>query len=124
VVHVVPRSAKEGSRRPRVRAVGERLMSVREAAQALGVCAAIVYRLVDSGELGIRDTFELVGELRCHGVEIVSVADGFDLNGPAAEIVLAVMNWPSKMERIAIGEARVSSRGSDGSAVTWIDYRA
>jgi excisionase family DNA binding protein len=27
-------------------------MSVREAAQALGVCTAIVYRLVDSGELG------------------------------------------------------------------------
>lgn len=52
VVHVVPRSAEEGSRRPRVRAVGERLMSVREAAQALGVCTAIVYRLVDSGELG------------------------------------------------------------------------
>jgi excisionase family DNA binding protein len=27
-------------------------MSVREAAQALGVCTAIVYRLVDSGKLG------------------------------------------------------------------------
>jgi excisionase family DNA binding protein len=31
--------------------VGERLLSVREAARALGVCTAIVYRLVDSGGL-------------------------------------------------------------------------
>jgi excisionase family DNA binding protein len=27
-------------------------MNVREVAQSLGVCTAIVYRLVDSGELG------------------------------------------------------------------------
>ncbi len=52
MVHVVHASAKEGSRRPRVRSVGDRLMSVREAAKALGVCTAVVCRLVDSGQLG------------------------------------------------------------------------
>jgi len=67
-----------------------------------------VFRLDRLTRSGIRDTFELVEELRSHGVEIVSVADGFDLNGPAAEIVLAVMSWASKMERLAIGE-RISA---------------
>jgi DNA invertase Pin-like site-specific DNA recombinase len=34
----------------------------------------------------------------------VTVADGFDLDGPAAEVVLAVMAWAAKMERLAINE--------------------
>jgi len=50
-----------------------------------------VYRLDRLTRSGIRDTFELVEELRRHGVELVSVSDGFSLDGPAAEIVLAVM---------------------------------
>ncbi len=36
------------------------------------------------------------------------MADGFDLAGPAAEVVLAVMAWAAKMERLAIGE-RISA---------------
>jgi DNA invertase Pin-like site-specific DNA recombinase len=48
--------------------------------------------------------FTVVEELRAHGVELVTVADGFDLNGPAWEIVLAVLAWASKMERLAINE--------------------
>jgi putative DNA-invertase from lambdoid prophage Rac len=67
-----------------------------------------VFRLDRLTRSGIRDTFELVEELRAHGVEIVSVADGFDLAGPAAEVVLAVMAWAAKMERLAIGE-RISA---------------
>jgi DNA invertase Pin-like site-specific DNA recombinase len=57
---------------------------------------------------GIRDTFEVIEELRAHGCQIVSVADGFDLEGPCAEVVLAVMAWAAKMERIAINE-RISA---------------
>lgn len=57
---------------------------------------------------GIRDTLELVEELRGAGVDLVTVADGFDLNGPAAEIILAVMAWAAKMERLAINE-RISA---------------
>jgi putative DNA-invertase from lambdoid prophage Rac len=67
-----------------------------------------VFRLDRLTRSGIRDTFELVEELRAHGVEIVSVADGFDLAGPAAEVVLAVMAWAAKMGRLAIGE-RISA---------------
>lgn len=67
-----------------------------------------VYRLDRLARSGIRDTFEVVEELRRHGVELVSVSDGFSLDGPAAEVVLAVMAWAAKMERIAINE-RISA---------------
>lgn len=59
---------------------------------------------------GIRDTLEVIDELRRHGCEPVTVADGFDLAGPAAEIVLAVMAWASKVERQAINERIAAAR--------------
>ncbi|MBK8994604.1 MAG: recombinase family protein [Myxococcales bacterium] len=69
-----------------------------------------VFRLDRLTRSGIRDTFELIEELRAHGVDIVSVADGFDLHGPASEVVLAVMAWAAKMERIAINERIAAAR--------------
>ena len=41
---------------------------------------------------------------------MVTVADGFDLAGPAAEVVLAVMAWAAKMERLAINERIAAAR--------------
>jgi DNA invertase Pin-like site-specific DNA recombinase len=67
-----------------------------------------VFRIDRLTRSGIRDTFELIEELRQCGVELVSVSDGFSLDGPAAEVVLAVMAWASKMERLAINE-RISA---------------
>ncbi|MCC7535019.1 MAG: recombinase family protein [Deltaproteobacteria bacterium] len=67
-----------------------------------------LFRLDRLTRSGIRDTLEVVDELRRHGVEIRTVSDGFDLDGPAAEVVLAVMAWASKMERLAINE-RISA---------------
>ena len=67
-----------------------------------------IYRLDRLARSGIRDTFEVVEELRAHGCELVTVADGFDLNCPATEVVLAVMAWAPKMERLAINE-RISA---------------
>lgn len=52
----------------------------------------------------------MVEELRAHGVHLVTVADGFDLDGPAAEVVLAVMAWAAKMERLAINERVAAAR--------------
>jgi DNA invertase Pin-like site-specific DNA recombinase len=69
-----------------------------------------VFRIDRLARSGIRDTFEVVEELRRHGVEIVTVADGFSLDGPAAEVVLAVMAWAAKMERLAIGERVAAAR--------------
>jgi DNA invertase Pin-like site-specific DNA recombinase len=67
-----------------------------------------LFRLDRLSRSGIRDTFEVVEELRGHGVEVVSVSDGFALDGPAAEVVLAVMAWAAKAERMAINE-RISA---------------
>lgn len=67
-----------------------------------------VYRLDRLTRSGIADTLQVVEELRRHGCEVVSVADGIDLQGPASEIVMVVMAWAAKMERLAINE-RISA---------------
>jgi DNA invertase Pin-like site-specific DNA recombinase len=59
---------------------------------------------------GIRDTFEVIEELRAHAVEVVSVNDGFALDGAAAEVILAVIAWAAKMERLAINERIAAAR--------------
>ncbi len=69
-----------------------------------------IFRLDRLTRSGIRDTLEVVEELRAHGCQIVSVADGFDLDGPAAEVVLAVIGWAAKMERLAINERIAAAR--------------
>ena len=69
-----------------------------------------VYRLDRLTRSGIADTLQVVDEFRRHGCEVVSVADGFDLTGPAAEIILAVVSWAAKMERLAINERIAAAR--------------
>jgi DNA invertase Pin-like site-specific DNA recombinase len=77
-------------------------------ARAGRIARLYCFRLDRLTRSGIRDTFELVEELRRHGVQLVSVSDGFDLDGPAGEIILAVMAWSARMERLAINE-RISA---------------
>jgi DNA invertase Pin-like site-specific DNA recombinase len=86
------------------------LQRLREHARQGMIRRLYVYRLDRLSRSGIRDTFEVVEELRLHGVDLVTVSDGFDLNGPAAEVVLAVMAWACKMERLAINERIASAR--------------
>lgn len=86
----------------------EELGRLRADVRAGHVRRLYVFRLDRLARSGIRDTFEVVEELRAHGCELVTVADGFDLNGPAADVVLAVMAWAAKMERLAINE-RISA---------------
>jgi DNA invertase Pin-like site-specific DNA recombinase len=81
---------------------------LRAAARAGHVTKLYVFKLDRLTRSGIRDTFELIEELRSAGVELISVADGFALDGPAAEVILAVMAWAAKMERLAINE-RISA---------------
>jgi DNA invertase Pin-like site-specific DNA recombinase len=59
---------------------------------------------------GIRDTLGLVEELRAHGCQLATVADGFSLEGPGSEIVLAVLAWAAQMERAALGERIAAAR--------------
>lgn len=86
------------------------LQRLRDDARAGHVRRLYVFRLDRLTRSGIRDTLGLIGELRAHGVELVSVADGFDLDGPATEVVLAVMAWAAKMERVAINERIAAAR--------------
>jgi DNA invertase Pin-like site-specific DNA recombinase len=83
---------------------------LRAAVRAGEVRRLYVYRLDRLTRSGIRDTLDVVDELRRAGVDLVTVADGFDLNGPAAEIILAVMAWAAKMERLAINERIAAAR--------------
>jgi DNA invertase Pin-like site-specific DNA recombinase len=93
------------------------LGELRAAARAGNVRKLYVYRLDRLTRTGIRDTLAVVDELRGHGCELVTVADGFDVAGPAADIVLAVLAWAAQMEREAIGEriraarVRVEAKG-------------
>jgi DNA invertase Pin-like site-specific DNA recombinase len=95
------------------------LVRLREDARAGKVTRLYLFRLDRLARSGIRDTFEVVEELRGHGVKIVTIADGFDLDGPAAEVVLAVLAWAAKMERLAINERISAARdrlAADGRA--------
>jgi DNA invertase Pin-like site-specific DNA recombinase len=69
-----------------------------------------VFKLDRLTRSGIRDTFEVIEELRAVGCHLVSVSDGFSLDGPAAEIILAVMAWAANMERLAINERIAAAR--------------
>lgn len=69
-----------------------------------------VYRLDRLTRTGIRDTFEVVDELRRHGCELVTASDGFDLNGPMAEPLIAMMAWAAKMENHARRERQAAAR--------------
>jgi len=88
----------------------DELVRLRADARAGLVRRLYVFRVDRLARSGIRDTFEVVEELRRHGVELVTIADGFALDGPAAEVVLAVMAWAAKMERLAINERVAAAR--------------
>lgn len=84
------------------------LARLRADVRAGAVRRLYVFRLDRLTRSGIRDTFELIEELERYGCEVVTVADGFDLQGPTREIVLALLAWAAKMERLAINE-RISA---------------
>ena len=67
-----------------------------------------VYRLDRLSRAGIRSMLALVEELEAGGVELITIADGFTLAGPARDVILSVVAWAAQMERQAIGE-RISA---------------
>jgi len=69
-----------------------------------------VWRLDRLTRSGIRDTLAVIDEFNRHGCELATLADGFDVSGPAAEVVLSVLAWAAKIERLAIGERIVAAR--------------
>lgn len=67
-----------------------------------------VFRIDRLTRSGIRDTLAVVQEFRDHGCKLSTVADSFDLDGHASDVVLAVLAWAAQMERAALGE-RISA---------------
>lgn len=95
------------------------LRELRQYAREGRVRKIYVFKIDRLTRSGIRDTLAVVEEFRAHGCELATVADGFALEGPAAEVVLAVLAWAAQMERAAIGDriaaARVRVEASGGS---------
>lgn len=92
------------------------LDELRAAVRRGDVRTLYVFRLDRLTRSGIRDTLGLVDEFRRGGCNVITVADGFELGGPASEIVIAVMAWAAQMERAAIGERIAAARAR---AETW-----
>lgn len=86
------------------------LARAREAARQGQIQRLYVFRLDRLARSGIRDMLGTLDELKANGCRVVTVADGFDLDGPAAEIVIAVMAWAAQMERLALGERIAAAR--------------
>jgi DNA invertase Pin-like site-specific DNA recombinase len=98
----------------------EEMDLLRQDIHAGRVARLFVFRLDRITRSGIRDTFEVIEECRAHNCEVVSVADGFAVDGPAGEIVLAVLSWASKMERLAINERISAARTRmEGEGRAW-----
>lgn len=86
------------------------LAALREAARRGEVRVIYVFRLDRFARSGIRDTLGLLDELRQAGCQVVTVADGFSLDGPFSEVVTAVLAWAAQMERVAMGERIAAAR--------------
>jgi len=101
-------------------AVRPQLTALRASVQLGTFERVFVYRLDRLSRGGIRETLSIVEEFKANGCKIETVADGFPVEGPGADVVLAVLAWAAQMERAAIGErvaaARVKVEASGG---TW-----
>jgi len=86
------------------------LNALLEDARGGGVSVLWVYKLDRLSRAGIRDTLNLLQELKTCGCQVKSVADGFALDGPAADVILAVLSWAAQMERAAIGDRVAAAR--------------
>lgn len=86
----------------------DQLDSLRRAVQQGRYQKVYVFRIDRLTRSGIRDTLTVIDELRAHGCQLATVADGFSLDGPGSDVVIAVLAWAAKMERQALGE-RISA---------------
>ena len=67
-----------------------------------------VYRLDRLSRAGIQATLAIVQDLDAHNVELITVTDGFTVQGPARVVILAVMAWAAQIE-LAATRARLAA---------------
>jgi DNA invertase Pin-like site-specific DNA recombinase len=85
-----------------------KLAELLECARLGQIVKVYVFRVDRLTRRGIRDTLAIVEALRECGCIVTSVADGFALDGPAGDVILAVMAWAAQMERQALSD-RISA---------------
>jgi DNA invertase Pin-like site-specific DNA recombinase len=79
-----------------------------------------VYRLDRLTRGTICEAMNLLEEFRQNGCTVETIADGFSMLGPAADIVAAVLTWAANMERAAIAERVASARARvEASGGSW-----
>lgn len=88
------------------------LDAIRGLARRGELSALWVFRLDRLTRRGAADLLALVHELRRHGCRVVSVADGFDLEGPMGDVVLAVLGAVAQMELDAQRDRREAARAA------------
>lgn len=86
------------------------LNELRAAVRAGDFRTVYVFRLDRFARSGIRDTLTVLDELRGAGCKVVTVSDGFDLEGPFRDVIAAVMAWVAQMEGLARGERVAAAR--------------
>jgi DNA invertase Pin-like site-specific DNA recombinase len=86
------------------------LTRLREDIRGGRVTKVYVYRLDRLSRGGILEVLNLVHEFRDHGCKLETIADGFSLEGPASDVILAVFAWVAEMERAAIRERMSAAR--------------
>ncbi len=97
-----------------------KLAELQGAAQRGELVKVYVFAVDRLTRRGIRDTLSIVEALRSCGCVIASVTDGFALDGPAGDVVLAVMAWAAQMERKALGDRISAARERvEASGGTW-----
>lgn len=69
-----------------------------------------VFRIDRLSRAGVLATFTVVDEMTRNGCSVVTIADGFGLDGPVGDIVLAVLAACAQMERNALAERLTAAR--------------
>lgn len=96
------------------------LERLRQAVRQGDVTRVWVWRLDRLTRSGIRDTLALLDEFRERGAELITIADPFALEGPAAEVILSVLAWAAKAERTKIEENQAAARQKlEASGGSW-----
>jgi DNA invertase Pin-like site-specific DNA recombinase len=85
----------------------DRLRQLARGGEVSKVYVFALDRLVRSG---ILDAFTVVNELRHNGCRVSSISDPFDLDGPAGDVVLAVMAWGAQLELKKQQDRRAAAR--------------
>lgn len=86
------------------------LLELRGAVRGGELRRVYVFRLDRLVRTGPRDMLNLVHEFEACGCELVTLADGFSLDGPARDFILSGIAWAAKLERDANTERLAAAR--------------